>query len=281
MEQKILKIAAKIALSDVERNDSAVVNEDHVAVVTDVSRDTTACVRVYWPETFGRIRSKLRITAPEVTEELNEGPFVESNLAREYDADCYFSARERIVFRSLSSDELAIFRDNFHDFAAHILEQGETFLPLTLALFKIETSAKLRTKSCYFLATRSVFPRQKHDYIFFLDLKGCPTRSRDSGLFLKDADVTWEHELAFSSRERAHILDSLRSDVNFLQNQNMTNYSLVVVITQRHLDSLMEGPDDTTVEIGNQGTLKQRHDRVSCLANLLPKPTFGTDHPEW
>jgi hypothetical protein len=291
LDLKIIRTASGLALSDVERNSAAVRHDDHVAVVADVENDTNICVRVYWPPRFKQLRDKLRISTNEIEEEINQGAFVTSDVAGEYDIDTYFSARERLVVRCLSNEECSDFRDSFDEIAKYMLQQEKTFLPAILGFFKIETSAKLKTKSQFFLITRSVFPRQHHEHIFFLDLKGVPSRAQDGGLFLKDADLTWEHELSFVASERDEIMSYLRHDVHFLQSLNRTNYSLVVAITKRDLKMFMQlpgqpyGPEDDSVAPDKQGTLPMCHDKANgakaVAANLLPLPKFIDEHPEW
>lgn len=290
-ELKIIAAAAALALGDLERNPTAVRHDDHVAVVADVQHDISICVRAFWPSKFKEIRNKLRVSASEIEEEINQGVFVTSDIAGEYDADTYFSARERLVVRSMSNEEQSNFRDTFDDIANYMLSQDKTYLPAILGFFRVETSFKLKSKSQHFLITRSVFPRQHHEHIFFLDLKGCPSRAQDDGLFLKDADLTWEHELSFVASEREEIINCLREDIHFLQSLNRTNYSLVVAITKRDLKMFMRlpgqpyGPADDSVPLDNQGTLPMCHDKANGAkaveANLLPLPKFIDEHPEW
>lgn len=279
-------MATAITFSDLGAHESAVRNEDHIAIVSEV-RGANICVRVFWPDKFIRIREKLRVTTGEIEDELNDGPFATSGLAEEYDADCYFSSRERLVVRSISNEEYTSLRENINDLTDHMLAQPETLLPAMLALFKVETSIKMKTKSNIFLVTRAIFPRQNHEHIYFFDLKGCPSRSQDDGLFLKDGDLNWETEMNFVQEEREDIIACLRDDIHFLQSLNMTNYSLVVAITKR--DSSIKaqlpgqpcGPEDTSVDESNQATLKSWHDRELIRANLIPKPRFVDEHPEW
>lgn len=288
---KIIEAAAKVAFSDVDTNESAVRHDDHVAIVANIDGDATACIRIFWPNEFSQIRDKLHISTSEVLDELNNGPLVVSELAGEYDNNCVFSARERLVIRNLSADELSNFRDTFSDMTAYILGQEETFLPSVIALFKVETSLKLKSKSHFFAVSRSIFPRQNHEHLFFLDLKGCTTRSQDEGLFLKDEDVTWEHEMSFPQEEREDILKCLRNDVHFLQGLNLTNYSLIVSITKRHIQTSLQlpgqpyGPDDGKISDDNRATLPLRHDipdgAKAIRADLIPKPRFSDEHPEW
>jgi hypothetical protein len=290
-EEKILQVALSLAFSDVETNESAVRNDDHIAVVGNVEGGSTVCVRVFWPDAFSRIRDKLHITTNEIQDELRNGPLVVSETAGEYDADCYFSARERLVVRCLSADECSDFREIFSELSAHMLSAEETLLPSTIAFFKVEPSIKIKMKSQFFVVTRSIFPRQMHEHIFFLDLKGCTTRAQEDGLFLKDADVTWEHEMSFGQEEREDIIRSMREDIQFLQRMNRTNYSLVVAITKRYVQTTMQlpgqpyGPDVEEGSDDRKKTLPIRHDipdgAKAIRADLVPKPRFSDEHPEW
>ena len=290
-EEKILGIATALAFSDLETNETMTRHDDHIAVVQNLDGDASVCVRVYWPETFSRIRGKLHITTNEVHDELRQGPIISSDIAGEYDADCYFSSRERLVLKSLSSDECAVFRDVFSEMSAHALNQEDTLLPLPIAFFKVETRTKLKARSPFFIVTRPLFPRQNHEHIFFLDLKGCKPRSPGDGLFLKDEDVTWEHEMSFGQEEREDVIRCLRDDVHFLQRMNMTNYSLVVSITKRHVQTALQlpgqpyGPDDEEGSDDRKKTLPIRHDipngAKAIRVDLIPKPRFSDEHPEW
>mmetsp|Transcript_8660 Transcript_8660/g.12932 ORF Transcript_8660/g.12932 Transcript_8660/m.12932 type:complete len:354 (+) Transcript_8660:150-1211(+) len=291
MDQRILHIALGMVFSDLDRNSRAVRHDDHIAV--EAEGDISLTVRVFWPDVFQRMRDKFHITLGEIRDELEHGPLVVSELAGECDSGCLFSARERIVVRGLSSDEYAMFRDTFEAFSSYTLEQDETLLPLHIAFFRIETSIKLKTKSQYFTVSRSLFPRQNHEHLFFLDLKGCSTRARtEEGGILKDGDVTWEHEMSFTQQEREDVLRVLKNDVHFLQNLNMTNYSLMVAITKRYVQTSLQlpgqpyGPDANENESDDhKKTLPIRHDLAdgakAIRADLVPKPRFCDEHPEW
>jgi hypothetical protein len=291
MDEQILHAATSLCFNNLSRNADAVPHDDHIAVSADINGVGHINVKVFHSQLFDRIRQKLHISSGEIAAELQSGPFITSDLAGDYDDGSYFSARERLVITGLSDDKLSSFRETFTPFLEHQLSNdGESFLPVVIAFFQIETRAKMKLKTNYFIVSRSIFPRQGHDYMHFLDLKGCISRVCDGG-FLKDGDVTWEHEMSFAPGERNNVIDTLRRDTNFLQNLNLTNYSLVVVITQRHLQSSKQkpgqpyGPDNENEEDDRKKTLPLRHDVADgakpIRADLVPKPRFCDEHPEW
>jgi hypothetical protein len=290
MEEKIIHAAASLAFNDHSRNSDAVSHDDYVSVGVDVDGVGPITVKIFWSELFRRIRDKFHISPGEIRAELQAGPMIKSDLAGDYDEDCFFSNRERLVVKCLHGDELANFREFFNEFGNYELAQDDTFLPAHIAFFQIETRAKIKTKSAFFVISKSIFPRQNHDYMFFFDLKGCATRQGDGG-FLKDADLTWEHEMSFPSQERGNVLRALQSDVHFLRGLNLTNYSLVVVITQRHVSTTLQlpgqpyGPDADDESDDRKKTLPLRHDVAdgakAIRADLIPKPRFVDEHPEW
>ena len=51
-----------------------------------------------------------------------------------------------------------------------------------------------------------------------------------------------EHEMSFPQEERNKIMTALHEDVQFLESINMTNYSLIVAITQRTLETSLQLP---------------------------------------
>jgi len=129
--------------------------------------------------------------------------------------------------------------------------------------------------------------------MFFLDLKGSVQRKppRD-GEFLNDTDLTWEHEISFPQEERNKVLTALHDDVQFLESINVTNYSLTVAITQRKIETSLQmpgkpyGPDVNEDEQDDRKkTLPIRHDIANgakaIRADLIPKPRFSDEHPEW
>jgi hypothetical protein len=193
----------------------------------------------------------------------------------------------------LTTDEGHNFISTFGAYSQHILAQKMTHLFSNLAFIKIESSLKLKVKSPYFEIQRSIFPRQSHDFMFFLDIKGCTQRKppRD-GEFLNDTDLTWEHEISFIQEERNKVMTALHDDVQFLESINMTNYSLVVAITQRKIETSLQlpgkpyGPDENEDEQEERKkTLPIRHDIANgakaIRADLIPKPRFSDEHPEW
>jgi hypothetical protein len=193
----------------------------------------------------------------------------------------------------LTKDEGDNFVANFAAYSQHVLGQKASLLAPNLAFIKIETSAKLKIKSPFFEIQRSIFPRQSHDYMFFLDLKGSVQRKppRD-GEFLNDTDLTWEHEISFPQEERNKVLTALHEDVQFLESINSTNYSLVVAITQRKIETSLQlpgkpyGPDENEDEQEERKkTLPIRHDIANgakaIRADLIPKPRFSDEHPDW
>jgi hypothetical protein len=290
MDEQILHAAASLCFNNFDRNSSAVQHDDHVAVSTDINGIGHINVKVFHPQLFERIRQKYHISTGEIIAELQSGPFITSDLAGDFDEGSYFSSRERLVVSGLADDKLSSFRETLQSFTDHQLHADETFLPVIIGFFQVETRAKMKSKTNTFLITRSIFPRQGHDYMHFLDLKGCTTRQCDGG-FLKDGDVTWEHEISFPPSERSHVIETLRRDTELLQNSNLTNYSLIVVITQRHLNSSKQkpgqpyGPDNDNEEDDRKKTLPLRHDVADgakpIRADLVPKPRFCDEHPEW
>lgn len=129
--------------------------------------------------------------------------------------------------------------------------------------------------------------------MFFLDIKGSVQRKppRD-GEFLNDTDLTWEHEISFPQEERNKVLTALHDDIQFLESVNMTNYSLIVAITQRKIETSLQlpgkpyGPDENEDEQEERKkTLPIRHDIANgakaIRADLIPKPRFSDEHPEW
>ena len=198
-----------------------------------------------------------------------------------------------IVSSGLTKDEGENFISTFASYSQHVIGQKSTLLPSNLAFVKIETSAKLKIKSPYFEIQRSIFPRQSHDYVFFLDLKGSVQRKppRD-GEFLNDTDLTWQHEISLPQEERNKILTTLHDDIQFLESVNMTNYSLILAITQRKIETTLQlpgkpyGPDENEDEQEDRKkTLPIRHDIANgakaIRADLIPKPRFCDEHPEW
>jgi len=174
-----------------------------------------------------------------------------------------------------------------------MLSQKMTHLPPNLAFIKVESSLKLKVKSPYFEIQRSVFPRQNHNYIFFLDIKGSVQRKppRD-GEFLNETDLTWEHLISFPQEERNKVMTALHDDVQFLESVNMSNYSMVIAITERTVETTMQlpgkpyGPDENEDEQDDRKkTLPIRHDLANgakaIRADLIPKPRFSDEHPEW
>lgn len=290
MDEQILHAATSLCFNNLERNPNASVHEDHTAVSTDINGVGHINVKVFYPQVFDQIRQKYHISNGEIVAELQSGPLITSDLAGDFDDESFFTSRERLVVTGIHDDKLSSFRETFQQFSEYQLSRDETFLPVTIGFFQVETRAKMKSKTNYFLVSRSIFPRQGHDYMHFLDLKGCITRTCDGG-FLKDGDVTWEHEISFPPSERNNVLEALTSDTNFLQSLNLTNYSLIVVITQRHLTSTKQkpgqpyGPDNDNEEDDRKKTLPLRHDVADgakpIRADLVPKPRFCDEHPEW
>lgn len=284
----LLHASVSLCFADPSRN-SGVTHEDHIAFSTDVNNVGHINVKVFYPELFERLRRKFHISIGEIVAELQSGPFICSDLAGDFDDENCFSNRERLVISPLADDKLATFRETFQEFAQHQLDHEDSFLPAVIAFFHVECR-KLKSKSNYFIVSRSIFPRQNHDYMFFLDLKGCETRQGDGG-FLKDGDVTWEHEMSFPPSERHNVIDCLQRDTDLLKTLNLTNYSLIVVITQRHVQSNMQrpgqpyGPDNDNEEDDRKKTLPLRHDVADgakpIRADLVPKPRFCDEHPDW
>jgi hypothetical protein len=129
--------------------------------------------------------------------------------------------------------------------------------------------------------------------MFFFDLKGCVQRKppRD-GEFLNEADLTWEHEISLPQDERNAVLTAVNEDVQFLESINMTNYSLIVAITQRKIETALQlpgkpyGPDENDDEHDDRKkTLPIRHDIANgakaIRADLIPKPRYCDEHPDW
>jgi hypothetical protein len=296
MDEQILHAATSLCFNNLSRHPDAIPHDDHIAVSTDINGVGHLNMKIFYSQQFDRLKQKFHISSQEIITELQSGPFITSDLAGDYDDGCYFSSRERLVITPLADDKLSSFRETISLFLEYELSsdssdhQEITFLPLVIGFYYIDTRVKMKTKTNYFIISKSIFPRQGHDYISFLDLKGCVSRLGDGG-FLKDGDVTWEHEMSFSPRERNNVIDTLRKDLNFLTNLNLTNYSLVVVITQRHLQSSKQkpgqpyGPDNENEEDDRKKTLPLRHDVADgakpIRADLIPKPRFCDEHPEW
>lgn len=290
MDEAIVHAATSLCFNNLDRNTTAVTHEDHTAVSTEINGVGHVNVKIFSPQLFERLRQKYHITPGEIIAELQGGPFITSDLAGDFDDGSFFSARERIVVTCVSDDKLSTFRETFQEFAEYQLSQEESLLPVVIGFFQVETRAKMKSKSNYFVITRSIFPRQNHDYMFFLDLKGCTTREGDGG-FLKDGDVTWEHEMSFPPSERNKVIRAIHDDTAFLQRLNLTNYSLIVVITQRHVQSSLQrpgqpyGPDNDNEEDDRKKTLPLRHDVADgakpIRADLVPKPRFCDEHPDW
>lgn len=297
-EARILQRAAFLAFTNCENLDDVTFqkNEDHNAVSTAVNVNGSlinVTVRIYHPNVFYRIRKKLKITNDEVLDEVQHGDFQVSEKAGLFDEGNFYSDRERLMMHGLTKDEGDNFVANFATYSQHVLGQKASLLAPNLAFIKIETSAKLKIKSPFFEIQRSIFPRQSHDYMFFLDLKGSVQRKppRD-GEFLNDTDLTWEHEISFPQEERNKVLTALHEDVQFLESINSTNYSLVVAITQRKIETSLQlpgkpyGPDENEDEQEERKkTLPIRHDIANgakaIRADLIPKPRFSDEHPDW
>lgn len=297
-EERIIQKAALLAFSNCEDMEDVTLqkNEDHNAMTTAVNVKGSlinVTVRVYHPLVFYRIRKKFKIHNEELLDEIRHGDFQVSEKAGLYDEGNFYSDRERIMMHGLSKEEGEKFISTFDVYSKYMIAQRTTLLPSTLAFIKIESSSKLKFKSPFFEIQRSIFPRVSHDYMFFLDLKGCAQRKppRD-GEFLNDTDLTWEHEINFSQEERNKILTTMTDDVQFLESIGVTNYSLIVAITQRKIETTMQlpgkpyGPDENEDEQDDRKkTLPIRHDLANgakaIRADLIPKPRFSEEHPEW
>lgn len=290
MDIRLVYEAVLTVFSNVDSLKDAVWSEDHVAINIRVA-EHTATVRSYFPRVFVKLRAKQHITQEELNEELNLGPLMTSTRAHEYDADSYYSTRERLQIDCIQAEDFNFFKSIFEDYSKYVLAQANTLLPVYLALFRIDVAGVLGSKSHYYTAHRSLFPRQGHQHIYFLDLKGS-SRSAAEGEFLKENDLTYEHEISFDSADYDALMRDLRSDVDFLTAHNIINYSMIIAITMREvkennkLPGMPYGPDANEDELDDRKkTLPIRHDiRDGAKAinmHLLPKPTFVGDHEEW
>lgn len=289
MEARILQAAVSIAFA-LPPNRSAPAHVDQ----TGIADGANFTIKIYSPESFRRIRASRGITEQEIMDENDQGPLITSNLLGTTDADCLFSARERFIVHNISAEEHSVLEDFLSEYSAYMAANPESYLPVILSYFRIETSAKLRVPSPYFIVTTSLLPRLHHDHVTLLDLRGdeeSKSSEETGSMFLTEPDISYKHEISFEDNERTIIVNQLQSDATFLQNNNMVNYSLIISVTVRHdiikknLPGQAYGPDvNNGLRDDRKDTLPIRHDVAYGVKpvpqELIAKPKFSPERED-
>jgi 1-phosphatidylinositol-4-phosphate 5-kinase len=142
----------------------------------------------------------------------------------------YTTFDEKFVIKTITKSEKRVFLDMLFKYSERI--SGVSFLIRILGLFK------LIPQNQHFIIMENILPKKENSLIFdlkgsldnrkTLTIKGTPT-----GIVLKDQNFLESNlKVKLSKPQAEQVVKTLQDDFNFLQNQGLMDYSVLLGIYQ-------------------------------------------------
>ena len=186
----------------------------------------------YCPLVFRNIRGRFGVDEVEYMNTLASLPPVSLSSPGRSGANFYRSNDGRFILKSHTSDEIALLHQILPNYHLHIVAcDCKTLLPHYLGMYRVTVD----NRESYWVVMRNVFSVQLATHRQY-DLKGStvdrvasPKERQKTNPTLKDLDFLSHYEtLNVSSEAKAFLLSTLKEDVNFLVQQNLMDYSMLV-----------------------------------------------------
>uniref|UniRef100_A0A1I8JK46 1-phosphatidylinositol-5-phosphate 4-kinase n=2 Tax=Macrostomum lignano TaxID=282301 RepID=A0A1I8JK46_9PLAT len=212
----------------------------------------------YCPLVFADLRAKFGVadSADLLSSWTKRQPHWDSSLGRA-DARFLCTQNRRYVLRLITCEEVEQVHQVLQAYHGYIVEcSAATLLPQYLAMYR----ATVEDTDYYLLMMRCVFnPRYKIHRKY--DLKGSTIdreasekeRSKELPTY-KDVDfVTARECIEVGPAEKARLMSTLRADVDFLQRENLMDYSLLVGVHDRSRLGEDEAVDGAPCDLDEAG----------------------------
>ncbi|KAG8180036.1 hypothetical protein JTE90_012880 [Oedothorax gibbosus] len=191
-------------------------------------------VKEYCPLVFRNLRERFRIFESDYINSLTKSQPIPVNTRNKSGTKLYESHDKMFVIKVLQSEEVEFMHTLLKQYHPYVVEKhGRTLLPQYLGLYRLTVEGT----ETYFLVMRNIFSSALKVHCNY-DLKGT-TVDREASIkekikdfpTLKDGDFIQDGcKLHVGSDQKARLLETLNSDVEFISRFHVTEYSVCVGI---------------------------------------------------
>ncbi|KAI3389776.1 hypothetical protein SNEBB_002477 [Seison nebaliae] len=224
----------------------------------------------YCPIVFKALRKKFMINEAIYWSSLiDEVPIIDDFGGRSK-AKFFHSTNKRIIFKTITSDDVQTFLMMLPDYYNYIVErEGNTLLAQYLGLCRITID---NDKPLYIVASKNVFSRFVRMKKCF-DIKGSTIsrtasdreRKKEQPVYKDNDFVNASENIYIDEIEKKKLLMKLKNDVEFLSRLKLMDYSLLVGICDMNF-------------MGNSQKFKQQQQSSSPMTSSKSTPTSTTSN---
>eukprot|EP01129_Flabellula_baltica_P012838 TRINITY_DN585_c0_g1_i3.p1 TRINITY_DN585_c0_g1~~TRINITY_DN585_c0_g1_i3.p1 ORF type:complete len:1033 (-),score=190.91 TRINITY_DN585_c0_g1_i3:1453-4092(-) len=146
----------------------------------------------------------------------------------------YYSYDGKFIIKTVDHSEAVALTDILPEYHALLSNEGRSLLCPLVGMHRMATPDK--SEEYYLTVMLNIMPLDTNYIDTLYDLKGSTTgrrtamENRHTGVPLKDLDL--EHDFIVSEEDKIEILDSMIRDTEFLQKNEIMDYSLLVGVKQ-------------------------------------------------
>lgn len=209
----------------------------------------------YCPLVFKHLRERFEVKEEVYNQALSAAePYyekLETEPVKEKGHKFFYSKDNRFVVKILHSEEVEFVHSILVEYYNYAVEKGgQTLLPQYLAMYKITTKISEKRVEYHMIVMKNIFAANLRVHKKY-DLKGVETReSTDKNLALKDCDFLKDQiKIRVGEEKRSTILQMLESDVNFLSQLKIMDYSLLLGV-----HNVAKGQEERDLELEEQSS---------------------------
>ena len=201
----------------------------------------------YYPKVFSNLRRNIYISNTEysscfntnnflfdlitgkqtnLTEIINENFIQNSTICPE--RFCFYSPNGKYLIKTLTEKEFEILQKILPSYYEYLITSKHSLLERILGIYKIT----YKSKEIYFYISKNIYATKDNVKISLsYDLKGSNYKRTSDIQPYKDLDfINKKEKIIIDKEEKFGIFSTLQSDTQFLQNNNITNYSFFIGI---------------------------------------------------
>lgn len=235
----------------------------------------------YFPKVFSNLRQKMCISKKEYSTCFNTSNFLfnlitgkQTNLNKIINENfiekssifpehfCFYSPNGKYLIKTLNENEFEILQKILPSYYEHLITSKHSLLERILGIYKIT----YRAKKIYFYVSKNIFATKDNVKVnLFYDLKGSIYKRSSDIQPYKDLDfISKKEKIIINKEEKFEVFTTLQSDTQFLQNNNITNYSFFIGIG----DST---EDDENISISQNTSTSSKERERNFYANSSNK----------